>query len=68
MKLVIKYCPLGPIIICSNDDPGLTLTYFAPRSNFVAHGSEWKKRKIMDFSETFVACDLKAGICNQLNE
>ena len=28
MKLVMKYCPFVPIIICSNDDPGLTLTYF----------------------------------------
>ena len=23
------------IIVCSNDDPGLTLTYFTARSNFV---------------------------------
>ena len=26
---------LQPIIVCSNDDPGLTLTYFSARSNFV---------------------------------
>ena len=26
---------LGPIIICSNDDPGMTMTYFIPRSNLV---------------------------------
>ena len=35
MKLVMKYCPLGPIIICSNDDPGMTLIYFTSKSNLV---------------------------------
>ena len=24
-----------PIIVCSNDDPGVTLTYFAARSNLI---------------------------------
>ena len=24
----------GPIIVCSNDDPGLTLTYFTTRTKF----------------------------------
>ena len=28
---------LGPIIICSNDDPRLTLTYFTARSNLVSY-------------------------------
>ena len=45
MKLVMKYCPLGPIIICSNDDPGWTLTYFTWRSNLVNYAivrEEWK--------------------------
>ena len=32
---------LGPIIVCSNEDSGLTLTYFKPGSNFVAHASVW---------------------------
>ena len=26
---------LLPIIVCSNDDPGVSLTYFKARSNFV---------------------------------
>ena len=26
---------LQPIIVCSNDDPGVTLTYFTARSNLV---------------------------------
>ena len=28
---------LGPIIVCSNDDPRLTLTYFTARSNLVSY-------------------------------
>ena len=45
--------------ICSNDDPGLTLTYFMARSNSVHDAFVWEKGKTMDFSETIVACDLK---------
>ena len=44
----IKTCfsqkPL-PIIVCSNDDPGVTLTYFTARSNFGNLGfsmGKWK--------------------------
>ena len=33
-KLGMWYCRLQLIIICSNDDPELTLTYFIARSNF----------------------------------
>ena len=34
--LVCSIGALGPIIVCSNDDPRLTLTYFAARSNLVS--------------------------------
>ena len=34
---------LGPIIICSNDDPRLTLTYFTARSNLVSYAFIWGK-------------------------
>ena len=44
---------------CSNDDPGLTLTYFTARSNFVPYAFVWEKSKTMDFSETIVVYDLK---------
>ena len=37
-KLGMMQRGLQPIIVCSNDDPGLTLTYFTARSNFVT----WK--------------------------
>ena len=33
----------GPIIVCSNDDLGLTLTYFTARSNLVICVFEWEK-------------------------
>ena len=44
---------------CSNDDPGLTLTYFTTRSNLVPYAFVWEKGKTMDFSETIVVYDLK---------
>ena len=58
---------LRPIIICSNDVPGLTLTYFTPGSNFVVHAL-YGKKEIMDFWEIIAASDLKAGRYSQLNE
>ena len=33
-KLGMYHQGLQPIIVCSIDDPGLTLTYFSARSNF----------------------------------
>ena len=30
-KLGMKHLGLKPIIVCSNDDPGVTLTYFTAR-------------------------------------
>ena len=35
MKLGLQHLGLQPIIVYSNDDPGLTLTYFMERSNLV---------------------------------
>ena len=34
-KLGMLHWALQPIIVCSNDDPGVTLTYFTARSNLV---------------------------------
>ena len=42
----------------SNDDPGLTLTYFTARSNLLPYAFVWEKGKTMDFSETIVFYDL----------
>ena len=51
---VLKYCQ-----ICSNDDPGLTLTYFTARSNVVPYAFVWEKGKTKDFSEIILVYDIK---------
>ena len=59
LKLVMQFWVLQYYQVCSNDDPGLTLTYFMARSNFVHYAFVWEKGKTMDFSETIVIYDLK---------
>ena len=54
--------------VCSNDVPGLTLTYFRARSNLVPFLFVWEKGKTMDFSETIIGYDIKVGRCSQLHE
>ena len=54
--------------MCSNDDPGLTLTYFMARSNLVPYAFVWEKGKTKDFFETIVAFDIKVGRCSHRNE
>ena len=51
--------------VCSNDDPGLTLTYFTARSNLLPYAFVWEKGKTMDFSGTIVSCDLKPATDDQ---
>ena len=67
-KLGLLHRGLQPIIVCSNDDPRVTLTYFTARSNLVTYAFLWEKMKTLDFSETIAACDLKVGRCRQLIE
>ena len=45
--------------VCSNDDPGLTLTYFTARSNLVPYAFVWENGKTVNLSETIVVYDLK---------
>ena len=59
---------LQPIIVCSNDDPGVSLTYFTARSNLVTYVFQWEKGKGVDFSETIAVSDLKVGRCRKLIE
>ena len=54
--------------VCSNDDPGMTLTYFTARLNLVPYAFVWEKVKLCIFSETIVVYDIKVGRCSQLNE
>ena len=51
--------------VCSNDDPGLILTYFMARSNLVPNAFVWEKDKTMDFSEAIVIYDLKLATDDQ---
>ena len=67
-KLGMQPQGLQPIIVYSNDDPRVTLTYFIARSNLVIYAFLWEKVKTVDFSETIAACDLIVGRCRQLIE
>ena len=55
----MQYRVLEYYQVCSNDGPGLTLTYFTARSNLVPYDFVWEKAETMDFSETIVVSDLK---------
>ena len=59
---------LQPIIVCKNDEPGVTLTYITARSNSVTYAFLKEKVKTVDFPETIPAFDLKVGRCRQLIE
>ena len=48
--------------VCSNDDAGLTLTYFTARSNLVPYAFVCENGKTMDISETIVVY-VKVGRC-----
>ena len=60
-KLGMKHRGLQSIIVCSNDDPGVTLTYFMARSNLVTKAFSTGKGEKVDFSETIAAYGLKVG-------
>ena len=59
---------IQPIIVCSNNDRGLTLTYFTAMSNFVTWIFPYEKVKMVDFSETIAASNLKVGRSRHLIE
>ena len=64
----MKHWGLHPIIVCSNDDHRVTMTYFTARTNLVTKALLWENVKTVDFSETIAACDLKVDRCRQLFE
>ena len=65
LKLGMQHWVLKYYQVCSNDDPGLTLTYFTARSNLVPYAFVWEKDKTVDFSETIVLYDLKLATDDQ---
>ena len=68
LKLGAQHRVLEYYQVCSNDAPGLTLTYFTATSNLVPYAFVLEIFKTMDFSETIVVYDIKVGRCSQLNE
>ena len=59
LKLGMNHRVLEYYQVCSNDDPGLNLTYFMAKSKLVPYVFIWVKSKTMVFSETIVVYDLK---------
>ena len=59
LKLIMHHRVLEYYQVCSNDDPGLILTYFTARSDLVPDAFIWEKGKTIDFSETIAVYDLK---------
>ena len=51
LKLVMQHRVLEYYQVCSNDDPGLTLTYFTARSNLVPYAFVWVKGKTIIFQK-----------------
>ena len=47
LKLGMQHLGLWPFIICSNDDPGMALSYFMPRSNLVSYVFVGEKVKFL---------------------
>ena len=68
LKVGMQHWVLEYYQVYSNDDPGLTLTYFTARSGLVLYAFVWEKGKIMHFSETIVVYDIKVDRFSQLNE
>ena len=66
--MTLKLCMLHWVLkyyqVCSNDDPGMILTYLTTRSNSVLYTFVCEKGKTMDFSETIVVYDVKVGRCS----
>ena len=57
-----------PIIFCSNDNPGLTLTYFTARSNFATLAFIWENVTMMDSLDIIASCHLEFGLYSKLND
>ena len=61
--LVLRYYQ-----IYSNDDPGLTFTYFTARFNLVSFAFIWENAQTVDFLETDEFYEVKVGAYSQIYE
>ena len=53
LKVGMQHQVLKYYQVCSNDDPGLILTYFTARSNLAPYAFVWKKVKQWIFQMNF---------------
>ena len=63
LKLAMQYLLINYYQIYSNDDIGMTLTYFTAKSYLFPYAFVWRKDK----NNTFVY-DINVGRCSQSNE
>ena len=56
-----------PIIVCSNDNPRLTMTFFMARSKNLSYGFIWEFAND-GLLEIIAACDLEVGLQNKPNK
>ena len=64
----MKHHRLRPIIFCSNDKPGLTLTYFMARSNFATCAFTRDNVTMMDSLKIIASCGLEFGLYGKMND
>ena len=64
LKLGMQHRVLKYYQDCSNNDPGMTMTYITARSNLGSYAFVWEKGKTMDFSETIVVYDVRVDRCS----
>ena len=61
LKLGMQHQVLEYYRVCSNDDDGLTLTFFTVSSNLFPYAFVWEHILTVDFLETIEVYDLKVG-------
>ena len=61
MKRGMLHSGLGPIIVCSNNNPGFNLTLLTERSNFASKAFYRKNVTLMDYFKIIAACDMGIG-------
>ena len=52
---------LKPIIVCSTDNLGLSLTYFTTMSKFSTYAFIWESVTMIDSLVIIASCDLEVG-------
>ena len=61
MKLCMKHQRPKRFTVCSNYDPGSSLTYFMSRSNFATKAFIRENMTMMEFLKIIASCDQEFG-------